>query len=282
MPYWKIFTHDLRSPIQGSDIWWDGTTPYELPAVVLDTSEVECGAGWHFVDNLAAGLQMIGLWPTGRPSRAFLVEPSSLTVCRNKKYRSSQLHIVREATDDEIAAAIIQLSVGFGEHADVMVREQLAWRTALARPMRQPEKVRAGLHETLTRRGLSWTLQEFPFVCGIRSPWTRQSLWDAEETWWDGQPNVWSIGDVNKKSLALFLARQRWDAVSLLAGSENGIAHASLALCCYFTGLLGWHRFEPNYHTHGIRAAYYAGLELASPCAKDKLGWMMADTSALT
>jgi hypothetical protein len=67
MTFYKVFTDDLRSPIQGGDPVWDGSLPYDLPVVGLDRSEKECGAGWNFCREAHTALSIGGLWPNGRP-----------------------------------------------------------------------------------------------------------------------------------------------------------------------------------------------------------------------
>lgn len=77
MTHWKVLTHDWRPPIQGGDPLCDGTTwPVTLPEVGVDATDAGCGAGWNCVTDLAAGLRIAGLWPTGRPSRVVVAEPT--------------------------------------------------------------------------------------------------------------------------------------------------------------------------------------------------------------
>ena len=84
-PMWKVLTHDLRSPIQHGEPLWNGALPFRLPRVTVDPGPDECAAGWNFCDRLSTALGIAGLWPTGRPSRAFLIdEPENLLVRGNK------------------------------------------------------------------------------------------------------------------------------------------------------------------------------------------------------
>ena len=160
---YKILTHDYRSPLQGGDVLWDGKTlPYTLPAVKLDTSAEKCAAGWNYVTDLAAGFRIAGLWPTGRPSTVFVVEPSPDAVQRGDKSRCSVLTLNRLATETEIEAAIVVLSAPFGVHAGAMAEEQIAWRKALSRPRKGKEaELEAYLKTALQSRGLPWTLKHF-------------------------------------------------------------------------------------------------------------------------
>ena len=85
---YKIFTHDLRSPLQTERPVWDGSLPYELPSVNLDTSDVECAAGWNFCEDLPTAFKIAGLWRHGRPARAFRIEPGEDVIKRGNKHRS--------------------------------------------------------------------------------------------------------------------------------------------------------------------------------------------------
>lgn len=66
--FYKIWTHDFCSPLQGGKPVWDGSMPFTLPTVKLDTGSEECSHGWNFVDDLAKGFEIAGMWPNGRPS----------------------------------------------------------------------------------------------------------------------------------------------------------------------------------------------------------------------
>ena len=95
----KVFTHDLRPPVQGGEPVWDGSLPFELPKVKVDRSDDECGEGWNFTARSQDALRIAGLWPNGRPSRLFAVEtPRISVVVRGDKSRASRLVIVREGT----------------------------------------------------------------------------------------------------------------------------------------------------------------------------------------
>ena len=140
--YYKIVTHDLRPPLQSGDPIWDGKTlPFILPTVRLDTSDAECGSGWNYVSDLATGFRIAGLWPTGRPSRVLIVEPDNTHLQRNDKCRAASLTILREAAITEIEEGIVILSMPFGKYAEEMVKEQIAWRRALARPRRDTAQI---------------------------------------------------------------------------------------------------------------------------------------------
>jgi len=41
MTFWKLFTHDFCSPLQGGKPACDGSLPFTLPSVKLDMSDEE-------------------------------------------------------------------------------------------------------------------------------------------------------------------------------------------------------------------------------------------------
>ena len=81
----KVFTSDLRSPLQGGPPVWDGTLPYSLPEVEVDRGQGECAAGWNACREATTALRIAGLWPDGRPSRLFHVETTAEVVERGDK-----------------------------------------------------------------------------------------------------------------------------------------------------------------------------------------------------
>ena len=177
--YWKVLTHDYRSPIQGGEPLFNGTLPYRLPVVRLDVGPAECAAGWNFTDNLATALRIGGSWPDGWPSTAFEVEPSADMIQRDDKHRASSLRLVRAATAEEVSIAVLELSAAFGTHAETMCREQMAWRGALARPQRDPVLVLAGLKTALNVRSLDWTVKKFGDARNAWDAWDAQAAQDA-------------------------------------------------------------------------------------------------------
>jgi hypothetical protein len=171
--YFKVLTHDYRPPIQGGAPIWDGKKlPHPLPAVSLDTSPAQYGAGWNCTETLAAALGQGGFWPDGRSTVAFAVEPGPDVIRRNSPrpeilrrpdtYRASTLTLVRRATDVELRAAVLEFSQPFGTLAARMAEEQWAWYIAFRRPERDPEWVEAGLRQALAARGReNWNLRQF-------------------------------------------------------------------------------------------------------------------------
>ncbi len=235
---WKILTHDLRSPIQGGEPVFVGELPTTLAAVALDTSGVECGAGWNYSADLATAFGIAGLWPNGRPSRAFLVEASDDAIERGDKRRASSLTLVREASDAEIRDGVAAFSARyFGAHTERMTTEQLEWRRALARPRREPAAVSAHLQTAVVTRGLSWSLKEY----------------DSCKAAWD--------------------ARAAWDVRAARAARAAWAAWAALEVC--FAAVNARIKEPPEYLTAGMRDAFENGLGVALPVAKDVLGWAM-------
>ena len=104
MKGFKVFTDDLRPPVQGGDPVWNGETPFELPSVKLDKSSSSCAAGWNFVKEVKTGLLIAGLWPNGRPSRVFSVEATGKIIERYDKIRTDKLTVLDELGDEEIKA----------------------------------------------------------------------------------------------------------------------------------------------------------------------------------
>ena len=252
---WKVVTHDLRPPVQGGSPLWNGSLPLELDKVKLDTSEAECAAGWNFCDRLEDAFRIAGLWPTGRPSRAFLVEPLGEIVTRAKKARAESLRIVREATAAEIETALMEFShQHLQAHATEMAREQMLWRQALARPQHDPAAVEDALLEALTGRDLKWKLKKFE---------SAGAAWDAwvADAWAAGAASTaWGAGAA-RAAAAAWAAGDAWDAWT--------------ALIVYFASRQGWLSVEADLLTRGIRDAYFFGLEVAIPTGPSELGWAM-------
>ena len=179
---WKILTHDWRPPIRGGEpLCRTEDLPLTLPLVPLDTSDLECGAGWNFADDLATGFRIAGLWPLGRPSVALVVEPMGEVVTRGDKRRCAQLRLTREATTEEVQDGILTLSKLFGDLADAMAVEQWEWRVALGRPRRDPQLVEDALRDALTARDLAkWSIHRYD---SARAAWAAWDAWDAWDAW---------------------------------------------------------------------------------------------------
>lgn len=177
MTGYKVFTHDLRPPVRGGDPVWDGALPHVLPAVPCSTGTEECGEGWNFSRLPETALRIAGLWPNGRPSRLFVVAAEAF-VERGDKCRSASLTLVREFGESEIESAVAEMSRPFGDFAAELVREQMAWRAALARPRRDEAAVEEGLLEALRMRGLPWRPKRFD---SIEAAWAARDAWDARD-----------------------------------------------------------------------------------------------------
>ena len=239
MPF-KILTHDFCPPVQGGKPVWDGVKlPHRLRKVRLDVSDVECGAGWNYTDDLSTALLIAGLWSNGRPACCLVVEPSEDAVERGNKRRCSKLTIVRRCTHEEILAGIRGLPIDFAGHKERMVASQAAWYEALGRPERDELQVEQNLQLALEARGLPWQLQRYD---SARGAWGAWGAWGARGGWgaWGG--------------------RDAWGALTM-----------------EYVALQGWCDVDPLKLTTGLRDAYQHGLAIAVPTAKDTLGWAMDD-----
>ena len=271
---WKVFTHDRRSPIQGDKPVWDGTYPFRLPAVAMDTSPDECAAGWNYCASLAEAFLVVGLWPDGRPSAAVVVKPSADAITRGKKCRASSLTLLRPATDDEVAGAIAELSTSFGEHAGYMIHEQLAWRAALARPRRDGAAVEQHLLAALRARGLDWQVREYPAARAARAAraaWAGWAAWDARadepaaRAAWAARDAraaraAWAAWDARADEPAARAAWAARDALSMAYASRRGVIST-----------------PADQLTVGLRDAYAEGLALAISTERNTLGYALVD-----
>jgi len=288
MQGYKVFTHDLCSPIQGGAPVWNGTLPFELPKVKLDRSKQQCAEGWNFVQDIKTGLFIAGLWPNGRPSRVFVVKSKS-AIKRGNKYRTQQLTILEEVDEETINAVIYDLILTFKDHKKHMAESQIEWRRALGRPFLDEEKIEKGLIEALEVRGLSsWSVKKYSSVKAARDAWVAwdkrdasyakaafeagdagtakdlwtsraaNAAWDASVTWtaWD----VWAPWTPKEVWYGTSAAKAAWDAMA--------------ALQLEFSALNGWVESASDFFTRGIRTAYENGLEVCTPTNIDELGWV--------
>lgn len=289
----KVFTHDFRSPIQAGVPVWDGVTlPFTLPEVALDNSPNECAAGWNYCEDLAVAFEIAGLWPTGWPSVAMVVEPASDAIARGRKRRASSLTLLRHATEEEVATAIDRLSEAFFPHARIMAKEQRAWRLALGRPHRDEGAVECGLTEALTEalsaQGTTWHLEKFLSAKAVKAAWdakTVKAVWDAKtaravwDVWgaWDTRA-AWGAWDARavwaaKTAKAAWAAWDVWDA--------RAAWDAKAALAGKYVALQGWIKNSSDSSdlltkgTVGLRNAYANGLEVVVPVATNTRGWAM-------
>jgi pyochelin synthetase len=278
MTYWKILTHDFRSPIHGGEPLFDGKTfPFELPTVALDVSSTDCGAGWNYVRDIETGLKIAGMWPNGRPSSVFEVEPVGQAVDRDEKSRSEGLRLIRSASTSDVKAALVRFSAVFGKHADAMAEEQWKWYVALGRPQRDRDAAVAGLTAALAARSLDWTTKEFG---DVRAVWAAWAAWDARDTWdaWDAR-DAWDAWAA-RAAWAAWDARDTWDAWAARDAWDAWDAWAAwaarAALIVQFSARSGWITcHHHDYLTTGIRDAYTNGLGIAVPTGPRELGWAM-------
>jgi len=261
--YYKVLTHDYRSPVRGGAPVFDGTLPYTLPAVMLDIGPSECdegATGWYFSSDLATALRIARLWPNGRPSSVFEVEPGSDAIQRGDKWRASAPTLVRRLNEDEVREGVRALSSSFAPHVEAMVVEQMAWREALARPLRDEAAVEAGLRAALAARRLEWGLQRYN---NAWDAWAPTAAWDAWDAWaptaaMDAM-DAWEARDARG-------ARDAWDARD--------------ALTVRYAALQGWTATRLDLLTTGIRDAYRNGLAVAVPTGVNELVWAMVGDPA--
>ena len=291
MTGYKVLTHDYRPPLQGGDPIWDGVTlPYQLPPVVLDESEADCAPGWHYCEHLADAFQLCGLWPSGWPSEAVVVEPGPERVERGAKARAASLTIVRRATDGEIEDAVLRLSEPFGGHADAMAAEQFAWREALGRPRYEPSVVEEQLRAALHARELAWELKQYPSARAARAAWATRdarAVWGDRATWaamagggdWAARDAMAAMADrVTWAARATMDAWAGWGPTAAWAARDARDAWAArAALTVLYAALNGWIDGPADLLTVGIRDAYRHGLAVALPVADGILGWAMED-----
>jgi len=302
MTFYKLWTHDFCSPLQGGKSVWDGSLPFTLPTVKLDTGTEECSHGWNFVDDLAKGFQIAGMWPNGRPSCVSIIEPSEDAIQRGEKWRSSSGKIVRFATEVEVAQGIEQFSKVFNGFESEMANEQIAWRYALGRPENNEAAVMEGLEKALAHRGLKWTVKKYGDTWDARAAWdtwdaraardtcdawAARAAWDTCDAWaaraaWDtcdawAARAAWDTCD----AWAARAARDACDAWAARAARDTCDAWAARAawdaLIVYFSSKKGWTKDPADLLTLGLREAYANGLEIALPAGKDQLGFAMKE-----
>ena len=175
---YKVFTHDLRPPVRGGEPVWSGALPHRLPVIDVDLSGAECAHGWNACATAEDALSIAGFWPDGRPSRLYRVETEIEVISRGDKLRAATWTITEELQVDD---AIRSLSRRwFGDLHEVMADEQLAWRAALARPMRDQALVEQGLAMALDARGLQWSIKRFRSARDARVAWDAR---DARDAW---------------------------------------------------------------------------------------------------
>jgi len=267
---YKLFTHDLRSPIQFGPVIWDGSLPFTLPTVNCDTSERECAAGWNAVQSIEQGFSICGMWPTGRPIRPFRVEKNDYEIiARGNKLRSASLTVVEECSDVMIQQALHRFSARFVDKQEEMTTEQWCWFESLRRPKRDIEAIEAGLREALKIRKLNWVIKQYPNARDMWdrwNTWDRWNAWNARDTWdtWDARNvrdawdtwDAWNVRDAWNAWAAwdAWAARDAWDGLTVYFAAQ-------------------WTKQDPQLLTAGIRDAYYNGAEIIIPTGSNELGY---------
>jgi hypothetical protein len=176
----KVFTHDLKSPLQEGAAVWDGADGFVLPKTTLDPSSSECGAGWNYCASIEQAWKIAGMWPAGRPSVVVKVRASGDAIERGNKRRCSQLEIVERCDDSDLRTALDRFSAVFSKHAEEMADSQWEWMLALARPRRNVRDVERGLRAALKARGLDWKLKRYATA---REAWGAWGARGAREAW---------------------------------------------------------------------------------------------------
>ena len=297
MQAWRLTTQDLRPPLQGGDPIWDGSFPYVLPEVEVDTSDAYCGQGWNACGTLSDAISIAGEWPNGCPSRAWLVESieGHPVIERSTKLRAASWTIVREATADEWLEArqvLYAPLVGDGLILEQIIDEVEAWRKALARPSHDSEVVEAGLRQALDARGLGdWSPQQFDTPWDTRGAWDARDarvagdareVWHAWHAWaaraagdaWDAKAawaawGAWDAGDARDTRDAW----DAWDTKAAWAAWDAGDARDALTVfAARGRGLVPG---DPHLLTTGLRNAYQHGLGIVVPVRQKTLGWAM-------
>lgn len=200
--YYKAFTHDLRPPLQGGDVVWDGKMPYLLPKVPVDCSPKECAAGWNATRSIADCLRIAGFWRAPWPMRVFAVNPNGHEIYeRGDKVRSATWNIASECGLAEIESAIYQLSEKWFADSKLqsdMGREQFLWYRAFASPIRDESAAVTGLLAALEMRGLKWSLKKYSDEKAARAAWAARAAllvyFSASMKWTKHDPNLLTTG----------------------------------------------------------------------------------------
>jgi hypothetical protein len=253
----KVFTHDLRLPVQGGGApIWSGTLPYVLP---------RDEAGWLACGTPQDALCFSGLWPNGRPSRLFVVETSAPIIKHDDRLRADTWTLIDEMVVDDTVRALSRKWLGV--HADVMAREQLAWHAALLRPTRNVTAVEQGLRQALETRGLPWQLKLFNTT---RDAWNARTGWNTWAAW---NASAAKITWATRTTRATRDAWGAWDAWHVTAAWDASAAWD--ALIHYYAATMSWVPGPTDLFTVGLREAYTAGLAVALPTRPNELGWAM-------
>jgi len=282
--YYRVTTHDLRSPIQGGGPIWDGSLPYDLPMVEVDTGPMECAPGWHATREPHVALRIAGLWPNGYPSRLWRVEPTTEEVIeRGDGCRAATWRIVEEVeVGAKTLGALHAPMAGDGLPLDDLVAEVMAWRDALARPEHDEHRVESALRDALDARGLEeWKLQRYDDAGDAGDAQTTSDRYGRDAWAWDPyQKSAWyamhawdALVDWETTGTLGKVAWDSWDTRSVCDW------HAIDALMVYAASKRGWIDQDPMLLTTGIRDAYRHGLAVAVPVGQKTLGWAMEDAA---
>lgn len=237
---YKVFTHDLRYPIQGGD-------------------------GWNFFRDGHIALRIAGLWPDGRPSRLFVVEADDAVeeIIDVRPY----VERLSDGFDARFRAELIDEQMSWREALGRPYRDESAVEAGLYVALE-----RRGI--------IQWDLRRYENVRSTRDAWSAWSLadpwaaraardtWDARSAWsaWD----AWDARDAG----AARSTRSAWAARSAWAEWDSRYTWDPWsALTLHYAARMGWVDHPYDLLTVGIRDAYRSGLAIAIPTGPNELGW---------
>lgn len=159
MRVYKVFTHDLRSPVVGGDPVWSGRLPYSLPKVPIARSEQICGAGWAACRTPTAAIQFAGLFPDGRPGRLFTglmdgeyAEVSDYTSPGVTKLRCESILLEQELPLQPVIEELAERT--WTKFTGDMIQQVFEWMSALKRPLHNEHVVGYACYEALKAQGM--------------------------------------------------------------------------------------------------------------------------------
>lgn len=293
MRVYKVFTHDLRSPVVGGEPVWNGQLPHQLPHVSVARSET-CGTGWAATRSPVNAIHHAGLLPDGRPARVFMCylegeycETTDILLPGHAKLRASSLlidsEVPIEAVVEELAATT------WGQYAGNMTHQLLRWMEALKRPLWSETIVGYSLYEALKLQGGGSmkvaALGDIPAVDQIqfqlkRMPVpppnvTRQHQVDFRAP--NGTRDVFPLVNdrMNQLSNLNFLTANTVWSPAQIAGAYS----AKCAIEHYYNVIRSPYYEDPEKLTHGIIDCYRWGMQEAVAVNPSAMVYTMEDRS---
>lgn len=158
MRVYKVFTHDLRSPVVGGEPVWSGRLPYTLPRVPIARGNHFCGEGWAACRTPTAAIQFAGLFPNGRPARVFTgfvqgdyAESTDPMQPGVMKIRAETILLDTEMPLEPIIEELAEIT--WTKYTGTMISELFDWIAALKRPLHNEHIVGYALYEALKAQG---------------------------------------------------------------------------------------------------------------------------------